>query len=84
MALNRTWTENYGANAAPSAPKLHIEMGCNSDWAPDCLKSQLTDPDGDGTYTFTTAIPAGTWEVKATVGQSAGQQGKAVSVFTKN
>ncbi|MEH0109495.1 pullulanase-type alpha-1,6-glucosidase [Tersicoccus sp. MR15.9] len=41
------------------------ELGCSSDWAPDCLKSWLTDPDGDGIATFTTsAIPAGDWQVK--------------------
>jgi pullulanase-type alpha-1,6-glucosidase len=47
------------------------ELGCPADWSPDCLLSQLTDPDGDGVYTFaTTAIPAGQYEVKVAHGLS--------------
>jgi pullulanase-type alpha-1,6-glucosidase len=47
------------------------ELGCSSDWAPDCMRSWLQDPDGDGTYTFsTTAIPAGSYEVKVAHGLS--------------
>ncbi|MEO5835026.1 MAG: pullulanase-type alpha-1,6-glucosidase [Nakamurella sp.] len=45
------------------------ELGCAGDWAPDCLRSWLQDPDGDGIYTFATAsLPAGSYETKATVG----------------
>ena len=41
------------------------ELGCPGDWEPDCLRSWLQDPDGDGTYSFeTTAIPAGSYEAK--------------------
>src|SRR5205814_1711074 len=41
------------------------ELGCPGDWMPDCRASELLDPDGDGVYTFTTtAIPAGSYEVK--------------------
>jgi len=41
------------------------ELGCEADWAPDCLATLLEDPDGDGTYTFTTdALPEGAYEVK--------------------
>src|SRR5690349_9253776 len=41
------------------------ELGCPGDWLPDCRASELTDPDGDGVFTFsTTAIPAGSYEVK--------------------
>jgi maltose/maltodextrin transport system substrate-binding protein/arabinogalactan oligomer/maltooligosaccharide transport system substrate-binding protein len=40
-------------------------FGCAADWAPECLRSWLQDPDGDGVYTFTTtAIPAGDYEAK--------------------
>ncbi|WP_157901876.1 MULTISPECIES: alpha-amylase family glycosyl hydrolase [Streptomyces] len=47
------------------------EIGCAADWAPNCLASWLKDTDGDGIYTWsTTAIPAGTWAVKAAIGQS--------------
>ena len=60
-----------GSLVVTAAGSFQSELGCSSDWAPDCLTSQLADPDGDGTYTWrTTAIPAGRWAVKATVGAS--------------
>jgi hypothetical protein len=47
------------------------ELGCPSDWAPDCLRSSLEDPDGDGLSAFATdAIPAGVHEVKVALGGS--------------
>ncbi len=47
------------------------KIGCSADWAPDCLRSWLEDPDGDGVYTFeTTAIPAGDYEAKVAVNMS--------------
>ena len=40
------------------------EMGCAADGDVGCMRSWLQDPDGDGTYSFTTIdIPAGTWSV---------------------
>ena len=54
-----------------AAGSFQSELGCPADWSPDCLRSWLEDPDGDGTYTFTTtAIPAGSYQVKAAVGLS--------------
>ncbi|MFN8451876.1 MAG: hypothetical protein U0521_25610 [Anaerolineae bacterium] len=47
------------------------EIGCPGEWQPDCLRSLLQDPDGDGTYTFTTStIPAGDYEAKVAVNGS--------------
>ena len=47
------------------------ELGCAGDWAPDCLRSMLQDPNGDGLYTFITAsIPAGEYEAKVALNQS--------------
>lgn len=47
------------------------EIGCPGDWAPDCLRSLLQDPNGDGIYTFITAlIPAGDYEAKAALNQT--------------
>ncbi|HEU5472285.1 MAG TPA: pullulanase-type alpha-1,6-glucosidase [Actinophytocola sp.] len=47
------------------------ELGCPGDWAPECMRSWLQDPDGDGVFTFSsTAIPAGAYEVKAAHGLS--------------
>lgn len=64
-------TDDVTARIVTAAGTFQSELGCPSDWAPDCLRSWLQDIDGDGTYTFTTtAVPAGTWEVKATVGMS--------------
>lgn len=46
-------------------------VGCSSEWQPDCLRSLLQDPDGDGIYTFVTAlIPAGDYEAKVAINQS--------------
>ncbi|MGZ4493804.1 MAG: pullulanase-type alpha-1,6-glucosidase [Nocardioides sp.] len=54
-----------------AAGSFQSELGCPGDWAPDCMRSWLEDPDGDGTYTFsTTSIPAGSYQVKATHGLS--------------
>ncbi len=47
------------------------EIGCPGDWAPDCLRSLLQDPDGDGVYTFSTfLIPPGDYEAKVAYNQS--------------
>ena len=99
VALDRSWSENYGANAtrdganlvltlaAPTTVKFYYshathwvadsardliavapgsfqqELGCPGDWQPDCLRSWLQDPDGDGRFSFRTrALPAGDYE----------------------
>lgn len=47
------------------------ELGCSGDWDPTCTTTEMSDPDGDGVYTYTTtAIPAGNWYTKVTLGQS--------------
>lgn len=47
------------------------ELGCESEWSPDCMITWLTDIDGDGIYTYTTSdIPAGDYETKAAVGRT--------------
>jgi pullulanase-type alpha-1,6-glucosidase len=54
-----------------AAGSFTSELGCPGDWSPDCMRSWLQDPDGDGVFTFsTTAIPAGRYEVKAAHGLS--------------
>jgi pullulanase-type alpha-1,6-glucosidase len=54
-----------------AAGSFQDELGCPGDWAPDCMAAWLTDVDGDGTYAFsTTALPAGSYEVKVTHGLS--------------
>lgn len=64
-------TDDVHRKIVTAAASFQSELGCTADWAPDCLRSWLQDIDGDGTYTFaTTSIPAGTWAVKAAIGQS--------------
>ncbi|MCP4420231.1 MAG: pullulanase-type alpha-1,6-glucosidase [Chloroflexi bacterium] len=47
------------------------EIGCPGEWAPDCLRSMLQDPNGDGLYSFiTAAIPAGDYEAKVALNQT--------------
>ncbi len=41
------------------------ELGCPGDWQPDCMRSWLQDPDGDGVWTFRTEqLPPGNYESK--------------------
>ena len=47
------------------------ELGCPGDWSPDCMRPWLQDPDGDGTWTWsTTQLPAGSYEAKVAHGLS--------------
>ncbi len=107
VAINGTWSENYGGSADPGGPNVPLslteatsvkfyydhsthwvadsvrnviavapgsfqsELGCSEDWQPDCFRSWLQDPDGDGLYIFTTnSIPAGDYEVKVALNES--------------
>jgi glycosidase/fibronectin type 3 domain-containing protein len=64
-------TSNRNATIATVPGSYQSEIGCPGDWQPDCLRSWLQDPDGDGVYTFsTTAIPGGSYEVKAAIDES--------------
>jgi pullulanase-type alpha-1,6-glucosidase len=64
-------TDNQSSVIATAAGSFQSELGCPGDWQPDCLRSWLQDPDGDGIYTFSTsALPAGNYEVKVAVNES--------------
>ncbi len=64
-------TTNIDAPIVTAAGSFQSELGCPADWSPDCLRSSLEDPDGDGTCTFTTAaLPAGDYQVKAALNLS--------------
>ncbi|MDQ1740008.1 MAG: hypothetical protein QOE53_1660 [Pseudonocardiales bacterium] len=64
-------TDDLSTPIVTAAGDFQSELGCPADWSPDCLRSWLQDPDGDGAYTFTTTeIPPGSYQVKATVGLS--------------
>jgi glycosidase len=59
-------TDNRNSRIVTAAGSFQDELGCPGDWQPNCLRSWLQDPDGDGTYTFTTdQIPPGNYEAKA-------------------
>ena len=47
-----------------------MAFGCSGDWQPTCLRSLLEDPDGDGIYTLTVALPVRNYEVKAAINES--------------
>jgi hypothetical protein len=66
------WVADSRTKVIAVAPgSFQSELGCPGDWQPDCLRSWLQDPDGDGIYTFTTrSLPAGSYEVKVAINES--------------
>ena len=63
-------TDNKSSVIAVAAGSFQSELGCPGDWDPDCLRSWLEDPDGNGIYSFeTTALPAGSYETKVTINE---------------
>ena len=64
------WVTSDAQGPIITAPgSFQSKLGCPGDWAPDCMRSWLQDPDGDGTYTWSTdAIPAGSYEFKVAHG----------------
>jgi glycosidase len=46
------------------------EIGCPSDWMPDCAAAHLAKDSGDGLWKGTFTIPAGTWEYKIAINDS--------------
>ncbi len=70
---NRThWVTSSANSVIATVPgSFQKALGCGADWSPGCLRSWLEDPDGDGTYAFTTsALPAGTYEAKVAISES--------------
>jgi len=64
-------SDNVNSLLANVPGDFQDELGCSGDWQPDCLRSLLTDADGDGRYLFiTAAIPAGSYEAKVAYNQS--------------
>lgn len=50
---------------------FNSEIGCSGDWQPECLRTFMSDVDGDGIFTFTTdAIPPGNYEFKIATNES--------------
>jgi len=59
-------TDNQSSVIATAAGDFQSELGCpGGDWQPDCLRSWLQDPDGDGIYAFRTdQLPPGDYKFK--------------------
>ncbi|MBL4827071.1 MAG: pullulanase-type alpha-1,6-glucosidase [Spongiibacteraceae bacterium] len=60
--------------AAPSSVTLvgsvQNELGCDSDWQPDCISTQLIDDEDDGIWKATFTVPTGDWDYKVLIDQS--------------
>jgi glucoamylase len=64
-------TDNASTPIPVAVGDFQSELGCPGDWQPDCLRSWLEDPDGNGVYTFeTTALPAGSYQAKVALNES--------------
>ena len=64
-------TDDANAVIATVPGNFQAQLGCSGDWQPDCLRSWLQDPDGDGIYEFATdALAQGTYEAKVTHDES--------------
>ena len=64
-------TDNSSTPIPVAVGDFQSELGCPGDWQPDCLRSWLEDPDGNGIATFeTTALPAGSYHAKVAVNES--------------
>jgi glucan 1,4-alpha-glucosidase len=63
-------TDNHNTPIPVAVGDFQSELGCPGDWQPDCLRSWLEDPDGNGIATFeTTALPAGSYQAKVAVNE---------------
>lgn len=60
------WVTSDAQGPIITAPgSFQSELGCPGDWSPDCMRPWMQDPDGDGTYTWSSdQIPAGSYEFK--------------------
>ncbi|WP_233261451.1 pullulanase-type alpha-1,6-glucosidase [Vitiosangium sp. GDMCC 1.1324] len=64
-------TTRLNSVIAVAPGNFQSELGCPGDWQPDCLRSWLTDVDGDGIYSFsTTALLAGSYAGKVAINES--------------
>ena len=61
-------TDDHNSVIATVPGDFQDELGCPGDWQADCLRSWLQDPDGDGTYVFSTdSLPPGGYEAKVAI-----------------
>lgn len=62
--------DEHGAIIAVAPGSFQSELSCDTDWDPSCLRSWLQDPDGDGRFTFTAWLPAGSYEAKVALNET--------------
>jgi hypothetical protein len=60
-------TDRIGSLIATAPGSFQSELGCSGDWDPGCLRSWLQDADGDGVFSFTALLPAGSYETKVAI-----------------
>ena len=64
-------TDNVNSVIAAVIGNFQTKLGCTKDFDPACLQGWLQDPEGTGTYSFTTtAIPAGAYMAKVAINES--------------
>ncbi|SDD58521.1 pullulanase X25 domain-containing protein [Auraticoccus monumenti] len=66
------WVTSDAQGPIITAPgSMQSELGCAADWSPDCMRPWLQDPDGDGTFTWSSVeVPAGSYDLKVAHGLS--------------
>jgi pullulanase len=73
-------TDSVSTPIVVATGDFQSELGCPADWSPDCLRSWLQDPDGDGTSTFTTtALPSGGYQAQDGVAFTVATAGAATT-----
>lgn len=63
-------TDNVNTPIVTLAGDFQSELGCASDFQPDCLRSWLQDIDGDGLYTLQSVLPDGDYRTVVTINES--------------
>ena len=63
--------DNVNDKIAVVAGTLQSQLGCSGDWQPSCVATLMTDPNGDGIYTFvTTGLMAGSYQFKVALNET--------------
>lgn len=64
-------TDDSAMPVVTAVGDFQSKLACGADWAPTCAATTMTALAGTGVYTYTTtAIPAGSYNAKVTLGQS--------------
>ena len=70
MFISLTAANNAPAQSTVVIPgSFQSELGCHTDWMPDCDNTRLTYNIGSGLWVGSFTIPAGSWEFKVASGQ---------------